>query len=503
MKSKKSTYKQEIKSLSDIDLNDHIKVSEAIRIQQDLISAKNDLDDELRRLRLIHKYSQDTLTVKTKQEFGELTIEYFIEIFNAARGLVCEYGYAGTEMEHLGVFGFSNIETPEGCEGLIEILKALPKKCDFLSNHTELNNQLGFLNLKEAYICPLYFDNVTLSGLIIIGNTEDDALFYPQLSSDRFSTFYTLSQTVGLHLKNLNSQKSLKQELTETKYLKDELTANSVILTGVNHDLELEVSDRTKMLEEANVLLKREIEERGLIEKKLRKQAHELKRSNEDLTQFASVISHDLKSPLRGVMGFTELFYQKYIDVIDAKGTEYLDFIMGGVKHFSEIIDDLLEFSKVSNIDASKRKINFDKLIQKVLFSLQKSIESKQAIVAVEPLPQIVGDPFQLESLFQNLIENGLKFSDKERRPVIKIKCNQIDGNHVFSVNDNGIGIDDKYEDKIFKLFERLHTQSEYEGTGLGLTISKKIVERHDGEIWFESEIGKGTTFFFSIPIQN
>lgn len=448
---------------------------------------------------MIQAYSQEALDISSVSEFAEITIEYFIEIFNQAKGVICEYDEASTSYVPIGSFGHDE-KIKDNCKKIVDAIKNLPRRCSLLSSHDELIHHLSYLNLFEAYVCPIYFNDQNLSGFVIVGQTKEDSLFYPPLNSDCFSSFSSMCKTVGVLLKNFHFQKSLEIELKESKSLSNRLTVNTAKLTEANEDLALEVSDRSLRLEKANKLLKQEIEERELIEQKLRNQAEELKRSNEDLTQFASVISHDLKSPLRAVMGFTELFYQKYFDIMDSKGVEYLEFIRTGVKNFSNIIDDLLEFSKVSNIDATKKKVNLNELVQKVLSNtLYRTIDKKQAIIATDPLPEVIGDPYQLESLFQNLIENALKFTDN-KKPIIKIKCANINELYQFSISDNGIGIDKKFSEKIFKLFERLHTQKEYEGTGLGLTISKKIVDRHQGKIWFESVVGKGTTFYFTLP---
>jgi len=231
----------------------------------------------------------------------------------------------------------------------------------------------------------------------------------------------------------------------------------------------------------------------------LEKTAHELKRSNADLEQFAYAASHDLQEPLHVIRGFMGLIQKRYRDRLDEKGHEFIRVTMDGAKRMQELIHDLLEYSRVGMKAKEFRPTECAMVLDKVLFNLKVAIEENGAEVTYGVLPTVMADAIQLGSLFQNLIGNAIKFHGAET-PKVQVSAEKRDGEWLFSVRDNGIGIDPKFSERIFSVFQRLHTSTEYPGTGIGLAICKKIVERHGGRIWVESEPGKGTTFSFTIP---
>jgi PAS domain S-box-containing protein len=242
-----------------------------------------------------------------------------------------------------------------------------------------------------------------------------------------------------------------------------------------------------------------DITERKKWEEELHKLTEELQRSNSDLEQFAYIASHDLQSPLRNVEGFVQLLARRYKGKLDGKADEFIQYISTGVKDMQMLILDILEYSKVGSVGAAHSEIDISLCISKAISSLKDAIAEKHAEITYdEKLPLVSGDPAQLTSLFQNLIGNAIKFSTDTPKIDLSVKTER--GEHVFSVRDNGIGINPEDSDKIFAVFHRLHTKTEYPGTGIGLAICKKIVERHGGRIWVESEPGKGSTFFFSLP---
>jgi PAS domain S-box-containing protein len=233
----------------------------------------------------------------------------------------------------------------------------------------------------------------------------------------------------------------------------------------------------------------------------LEKMTDELARSNADLQQFAYAASHDLQAPLRGVEGFVNLFSRRYKGKLDTKADEFIEFIIDGVKRMQVLIKDLLEYSQIEAKEIHWKFMESELAVTQALANLKTAIEESSAIVTYETLPRIIGDSSQMSSLFQNLIGNAIKYR-KEEPPKIHISAERKGDKWLFSVNDNGIGIDPNNLDRIFVVFQRLHTREEYEGTGIGLAICKRIVERHKGNIWIESEPGKGSTFYFTIPDQ-
>jgi signal transduction histidine kinase len=239
--------------------------------------------------------------------------------------------------------------------------------------------------------------------------------------------------------------------------------------------------------------------ERKLAEKELERTLDELKRSNQELEQFAYVASHDLQEPLRMVSSFTQLLEMKYKDELDAEALEYIGFAVDGAKRMQLLINDLLEYSRVTRKSTEFEAVNIEKVLDEVLFNLEIVIEENQAIIIRESLPEIQSDYGQMVQLFQNLIGNALKYRSEET-PEIRISAQKEDDHWIFSVADNGIGMDSEYFVQVFKIFRRLNTQDEHEGTGIGLAITKRIIEHHGGRIWVESEPGKGSTFYFTIP---
>ena len=234
-------------------------------------------------------------------------------------------------------------------------------------------------------------------------------------------------------------------------------------------------------------------------EEELKRTVAELALSNADLDQFASVASHDLQEPLRAVAGCTELLARGYRDKLDARAGELIQHTVEGAKRMQTLIHDLLAYSRVGTRGKGIAQTDSNAALDRALANLATAIRETGAVITRDPLPVLKADPTQLPQLFQNLIANGLKFS-AGKKPEIHIGAQQMDGGWVFSVRDRGIGIEPQYRDRIFVIFQRLHTRTEYPGTGIGLAICKRIIERHGGRIWVESEPGQGSTFHFTIP---
>lgn len=236
------------------------------------------------------------------------------------------------------------------------------------------------------------------------------------------------------------------------------------------------------------------------INEKLEKQTHELSISNAELEQFAYVASHDLQEPLRMVSGFLTQLEKKYGEQLDDKAHQYIDFAVDGAKRMRQIILDLLDFSRIGKEEEDFVDVDLNEVVNEVCLLHRKQIEELNAEVLFDNLPTIKGHPSPMIQLFQNLISNGLKYRHAETRPKIMIRAQELKNEWKFKVKDNGIGIEEKYFDRIFNIFQRLHNKTAYSGTGMGLAIVKKIVENQKGKIWLESEVGKGTTFYFTIP---
>jgi PAS domain S-box-containing protein len=247
------------------------------------------------------------------------------------------------------------------------------------------------------------------------------------------------------------------------------------------------------------VAVNRDITERKQAEDRLKALATELERSNRDLEQFAYVASHDLQEPLRMVASYTQLLAQRYEAQFDDRAKTYIYYAVDGATRMQRLINDLLAFSRVNTQGKPPEPVDAQTVLSEALHNLSAAIAESQALVAHEALPTVRADPSQLRQVFQNLIANGIKFH-REGPPQIHVTAHDLGSEWRFAVQDNGIGIDPKYASRLFVLFQRLHTRQEYPGTGIGLAVCKRIVERHGGKIWFESEPGKGTTFYFTLP---
>jgi len=234
--------------------------------------------------------------------------------------------------------------------------------------------------------------------------------------------------------------------------------------------------------------------------KQLQEFNKELKRSNKDLEQFAYIASHDLKEPLRIIGNFSGLLARSYKTELDEDAFQYINFIEDGVRRMSNLINSLLTYSRVGRKETKFRNIDLNKLVEFKLFDLSKVIEERNAEVIVDTLPTIYGEREQIGMVFYNLINNAIKFN-KQAKPIVSIKMEEAASQDCwqFAVADNGIGIDPRYQDQIFEIFRRLHGKKDYEGTGIGLSVCQKIVFRHEGKIWLDSTLGKGTTFHFTI----
>jgi signal transduction histidine kinase len=229
--------------------------------------------------------------------------------------------------------------------------------------------------------------------------------------------------------------------------------------------------------------------------------AKELARSNEELAQFAYVASHDLQEPLRMVAGYVQLLACRYKGKLDSAADEFIAYAVGGAKRMQALISDLLQYSQVGTRGKPFEPTDTQTIVRQVLTMLQVAIAESGAVVASDGLPLVWADGSQLAQLFQNLIANAIKFRKKDEPPRIHIEAKRQDQEWVFSVCDNGIGLDMQFAERIFLIFQRLHNQAECPGTGIGLAVCKKVVERHGGRIWVESQPGRGATFSFTLPV--
>ena len=292
------------------------------------------------------------------------------------------------------------------------------------------------------------------------------------------------------------------QDITEHKKAEDKmqelvekLQASEEELTSSNEELRATSEELKTTNEELNLQMDFEVAAKRDLEEIARK----LKISNRELEQFAYVASHDLQEPLRMVSSFTQLLERRYKGQLDADADDYIGFIVEGSQRMKYLIDDLLEFSRLNTQSREFESILLKITLEDVLRNLKTSIMENNAQITHDPLPTIQGDPSQINQLLQNLITNAIKFHGDEP-PKIHISAEESGDEWIIGVSDEGIGIDPDHQEQIFRIFKRLHTREEYSGTGIGLAICKRIIDKHNGKIWVESELGKGSNFYFTIP---
>lgn len=268
----------------------------------------------------------------------------------------------------------------------------------------------------------------------------------------------------------------LQQEIDRRQQIEHELTQSRQLLQQNNDSLEQAVAHRTA----------------------------ELATSNKDLEHFAYIASHDLRQPIRKIRMCTEYLAEDYGHCFDEQARQYMSYITKSTDRMYLLIDDLLAYSRIGKREKNLVSIDLQSVIEDILEDLSITVEEIQATIDYQDLPTIKGNLREIRQLLQNLISNSLKFTG-DRSPEIKIKAVRQEDNWLFSIQDNGIGIESRFYDKIFQMFQRLHRNSDYEGTGIGLAICHKVVTSHGGEIWVESQLGEGTTFFFTLPesVQN
>lgn len=225
-----------------------------------------------------------------------------------------------------------------------------------------------------------------------------------------------------------------------------------------------------------------------------------LKEQNIELDAFNHSVTHDLKTPLRSINSFSKLVERRYKDSLDKNGKEYIQFIISGTNKMNTLINDLLAYSKIRKVDLNIETVDMNTLVENTYLDQIKDIENKPVLIKTH-LPNVKGDSVLLKQVWQNLISNAIKYSSKNEEIIINISATQTNKEVLFSIKDNGIGFDMKHAKKLFEIFKRLHTENEFTGTGVGLSLVHRIIEKHNGKIWAESEPNKGSIFYFTLPL--
>ncbi len=320
---------------------------------------------------------------------------------------------------------------------------------------------------------------------------------------------YSRHELVGQKVKNIIpegfAERIIADALRTTADALAQQIGTGIELTGRRKDgSEFPLEIMLSPLESADGILVtaaiRDITERKRAEANLLQKIEELKRSNEELGNFAYIASHDLQEPLRMVASYTQLLSRRYKGKLDSEADEFIAFAVDGASRMQRLIQDLLAYSRVGTKGQELLDTSSEEALEQALLNLRGTIEETGALVTHDPLPTVLADETQLTQLFQNLVGNAIKYQAKPGVPRIHISAARNGGTQwTFSVKDNGLGIDAQYFEKIFGMFQRLHKREEFAGTGIGLAICKKIAERHGGSISVESQLGHGSTFHFAL----
>lgn len=277
---------------------------------------------------------------------------------------------------------------------------------------------------------------------------------------------------------------------------KDESKRAAAQLIIANKELAYQNSEKEKRAAELAIA----VQELANQNQEKEKRVAELKTAVEELEQFAYVASHDLQEPLRMISSYTQLLERRYKDKLDDDARDFIYYAVDGANRMQKLINDLLIYSRVSTHARSYQQVDISTVLGHVINNLQMLIEENTAIITNDEMPTVWAEETQMVQVFQNLIGNAIKFRKKTETPLIHISCTRKKNTLEFSVRDNGIGIDMQYQERVFTIFQRLHSAKDYAGTGIGLSINKRIVTRHGGKIWFESDGHDGTTFYFTLP---
>jgi PAS domain S-box-containing protein len=335
-----------------------------------------------------------------------------------------------------------------------------------------------------------YVKRINEAGLRTLGWSEDELRAVPYTDfihpEDRERT---LQEAARLAVPGTETRDfEIRLRTRERGYRVFLFSARGALDEGVIYTVAKDITERKAAeaaLEAANAQLERH--------------AADLRRSNEHLERFAYVASHDLSEPLRMVTGFVGLLRRRYEGQLDGEADEFIGYIVDGVERMQALIRDLLTYSRVGRAELQVAPVVMGEVVTRATETLAPAIEEAGAVIEVGTLPTLEGDPSQLNQLMQNLLGNAVKFAGEEP-PEVRIDTERQEGGWRFAVADNGIGIDSRYRERIFELFQRLHSPEEYPGTGIGLAICRTIVERHGGSIWMEPRDGRGSTFVFTIP---
>ncbi len=345
------------------------------------------------------------------------------------------------------------------------------------------------------------FDNPT------IGDKKEE-LMEKSTIKFRAPLNFVLINGNGYHYPDKNRSCTLDNIISVTDFgflvqIQDISQCNIRLQKLMDEDLKLAQDHLEEIIEERTLELEKDYNALKSNELKLKEMIEELKRSNKELKSFAYITSHDLQEPLRTISSYAELLKRRYEGQLDEDADDFIEYMVDGTSRMQQMIKVLLDYSRIGTQGKKFEKFNVEEAFNNALSNLQLRIEESNAEITHDTLPEVMGDLNQICRVFQNLINNGLKFHKKNIPPQIHVSAKKNGTMWIFSIKDNGIGIENQYKNKVFEVFKRLHTMDEYPGSGISLAIVKRIIDRHGGRVWVKSDLGVGSTFYFTIPIKS
>lgn len=391
--------------------------------------------------------------------------------------------------------------------GRLALADGTIKQAEYRTNIVEFNGSKAVLMSVRELSSTAVHDSK--SNIALQATLHDDVLLY--VRKDKVVLIYkNVRDEINYDIRQEQTTKKLQDFFPESvthiieQYIQYTLKENKINIFEYSQ----KEKDKTKFFEarmatyndNSVVAQIKDITDRVEAEEVLKAKVAEVARYSAELQQFAYITSHDLQEPLRMISSYLQLLERRYSNQLDESGKLFIDYAVDGAKRMYGLINDLLAYSRVGRKSVAFQKTSVKQLVDVVLLELNNQIEEKDITVRVHELPSLVLDPAQIKQLYYNLIENAVKFSRNDVAAYVEIGADQMDDKWLFYIKDNGIGIKEEFRERVFEIFQRLHTRDEFEGTGMGLAISKKIIEFHKGSIWVETNPEGGTIFFFTLP---
>ncbi|MBI5739396.1 MAG: PAS domain S-box protein [Nitrospirae bacterium] len=512
----------------------------------DDITERKLAEDEIKRRNAvqngINRIFKEALTCDTEEQLGRACLAVAEEITQSRFGFIDELNPATGRLDVLAIsdpgWDLCRVEDKMGGHGKAPIsvnihgiygrvfLDGKPLLTNDPASHEDsIGIPEGHPPLTAFLGVPLIHDGKTI-GIVGLGNREGG---YRQ---EDLEVLEALTPVIIEVLLRARAEEALRKAYDDLEIRVRERTKE---LREINETLELRVAERTAEIQSANISLrntskaalnmmedafdarrqaeeanaKLQIEVAGRMEaeeqirtlnEQLQRKIDELITSNKELESFSYSVSHDLRAPLRHLTGFAELLKKRVGSELDEKSREYVEFISGAAVQMGKLIDDLLSFSRAGRVEMKLQQMHLDIMVRGVIRSLGSEAEGRDVEWNTQVLPEVLGDPSLLKLVWTNLISNALKFTRTKKHAIIEIGSRDEGSEYVFFVKDNGVGFDMRFKDKLFSIFQRLHSPTEFEGTGVGLANVQRIVSRHGGRVWAESEVGDGATFYFTLP---